>query len=156
MQETVGSEPFVLFEVAGTTYGVRSRSVQQVQMVDQVTPVPNAIPVVAGVVHVRGRVIPAINLRLRFGFQRASFDLRTRLVVVNVGGRVIGLLVDSAREFVAIAVSTIETPPEGITGLSRKYLEGIASLNGRLILILKLDEVIDVGDTEEIVAGIPS
>jgi purine-binding chemotaxis protein CheW len=121
-------------------------------MVEQITPVPNAIPVVEGVVYTRGRVIPALNLRIRFGFDRIPFDLRARLVVVNVGGRVVGLLVDTAREFIRIPASSIEPPPEGITGLSGKYLEGIASIKGRLILVLNLGAVIDVGDMEAMIA----
>jgi purine-binding chemotaxis protein CheW len=151
MSEATGSQPYILFELAGTTYAVPGLAVQQVQMVEQITPVPNAIPVVEGVVHTRGRVIPALNLRVRFGFERVPFDLRSRMVVVNVGGRVVGLLTDTAREFVHIPTSSIEAPPEGITGLSGKYLEGIASVKGRLILVLKLAEVIDVGDMEALV-----
>jgi purine-binding chemotaxis protein CheW len=150
------SQSFILFEVAGTTYAVRSESVQQVLMIEHITPVPNAIPVVEGVVHTRGRVIPVLNLRVRFGFEKVPLDLRSRLVVVNVGGRVVGLLVDTARDFVAIPDASIEPPPDGITGLSGKYLEGIASLKGRLVLIVRVDQVIDVGDTETMVAGLSS
>ena len=156
MQEGVVSEAFILFELAGTTYAVRSSFVQQVMMIEHITPVPNAIPVVEGVVHARGRVVPALNLRVRFGFEKVPFDLRARLLVVNVEGRVVGLLVDSAREFVRIPVASIEAPPEGIKGLTGKYLEGVVSLKGRLILVLRLDQVVDVGDTEAMVAGSPS
>jgi purine-binding chemotaxis protein CheW len=142
------TQTFVLFEVAGTTYAVRSDFVQQIDMVENVTPVPNAVAAVEGVVHSRGQVIPALNLRLRFGFVKSSFDLRSRLVVVNVDGRVVGLLVDAAREFVTIPSSSIEPPPEGITGLSSHYLEGIATLKGRLVLVLKLAEVLDLVDLQ--------
>src|SRR6185295_10625720 len=114
------------------------------------TPVPNAPAVVEGVVHTRGQVIPAINLRVRFGFEKIPFDLRTRLVVVNVGGRVVGLLVDTSREFVTIPAASITPPPEGITGLSAQYLEGIATIKGRIVLVLKLAEVIDVGETQAV------
>ena len=78
-------EPFILFELAGTTYGVRSRFVQQIEMIDDVASVPNAHPAVEGVVLVRGQVIPALNLRTRFGFERIERDLRSRLVVINTG-----------------------------------------------------------------------
>jgi purine-binding chemotaxis protein CheW len=142
------AEPFILFELAGTTYGVRSRLVQQVEMVEHVTPVPNAPPAVEGVVLARGQVIPALNLRARFGFERAAFDLRSRLVVVSTAGRTLGLIVDSAREFLRIAEAAIEPPPEAITGLSGQYLEGVATIKGRIVLILDLDEVIDVGETQ--------
>lgn len=143
-----GAEPFILFELAGTTYGVRSRFVQQIEMIEHVTPVPNAPAAVEGVVLARGQVIPALNLRARFGFERIALDLRSRLVVVNTGGRTLGLIVDSAREFLRIPETAIEPPPEAITGLSGKYLEGVATVRERIILVLDLSEVIDLRGQE--------
>ena len=137
-------EPFILFELAGTTYGVRSRFVQQIDMVEEVASVPNAHAAVEGVVLVRGQVIPAMNLRTRFGFDTIERDLRSRLVVINTGARVVGLVVDTAREFLKIPVESIEPPPEALTGLSGHYLEGIATIGERLILILNLDAVLDL------------
>ena len=96
----------------------------------------------------RGQVIPALSLRARFGFEKIPYDLRTRLVVINNGKRRVGLIVDTAREFVKLPASAIEPPPEAISGLSGKYLEGIVTLNGRLILILNLEAVIDVDNVE--------
>src|SRR5580693_9090692 len=72
-------ESFVLFELAGCTCGVRSQAVQSVEMVEHITAVPNALPFVEGVTFTRGRVIPSINLRVRFGFPRIPADLRTRM-----------------------------------------------------------------------------
>jgi purine-binding chemotaxis protein CheW len=147
------AEPFVLFELAGTTYGVRSRFVQQMEMIEHITPVPNAPPAVEGVVLARGQVIPALNLRVRFGFERVPFDLRSRLMVVNKGGRTLGLIVDTAREFLRIPAAAVEPPPEAITGLSGKYLEGIATIKDRMILVLDLDEVIDIGEHQTAAGG---
>lgn len=141
------SEPFILFELADTTYGVPSRAVQQVELVEHITPVPNAPPAVEGVIFSRGQVIPAVNLRVRFGFEKRPHDLRTRLIVVNADSRVIGLIVDSAREFISIPSSAIQPPNEAISGLKGKYLEGIATLGERMILILSLDEAINVAET---------
>lgn len=137
-------EPFILFELAGTTYGVRSRFVQQIEMIDDVASVPNAHPAVEGVALIRGQVIPALNLRTRFGFERIQRDLRSRLVVINTGSRVVGLVVDTAREFIKISAESIEPPPEALTGLSGHYLEGIASIGERMILVLNLDAVLDL------------
>ena len=137
-------EPFILFELSGTTYGVRSRFVQQIEMIDDVASVPNAHPAVEGVVLVRGQVIPALNLRTRFGFERVERDLRSRLVVINTEKRVVGLVVDTAREFIKISTESIEPPPEALTGLSGHYLEGIATIGERMILILNLDAVLDL------------
>jgi len=137
-------EPFILFELSGTTYGVRSRFVQQIEMIDDVASVPNAHPAVEGVVLVRGQVIPALNLRRRFGFEKIDRDLRSRLVVINTEKRVVGLVVDTAREFIKISLESIEPPPEALTGLSGHYLEGIATVGERMILILNLDAVLDL------------
>jgi purine-binding chemotaxis protein CheW len=93
---------------------------------------------------VRGQVIPALNLRSRFGFDRIERDLRSRLVVINNGDRVVGLIVDTAREFKKIPTESIEPPPEAHTGLSGKYLEGIATIDERMILVLNLDAVLDL------------
>ena len=143
-KDTMSLEPFILFELAGTTYGVRSHFVQQIDMIDDVAGVPNAHPALEGVVLVRGQVIPALNLRTRFGFQRIERSLRSRLVVINTGTRVVGLVVDTAREFLKIATDSIEPPPEALTGLSGHYLEGIATINERPILVLNLDAVLDL------------
>lgn len=137
-------EPFILFELAGTTYGVRSRFVQQIEMIEDVAPVPNAHSAVDGVVLVRGQVIPALNLRTRFGFDKVERNLRSRLVVVNSGARVVGLIVDTAREFIKVPTESIEPPPEALTGLSGQYLEGIVTINERMILVLNLDAVLDL------------
>ena len=87
-QETTAAGPsqtYILFSVAGTTYAVQSYQVRHMEMVEHVTPVPNAPPSVEGVVFSRGQVVPVINLRVRFGFERAQRDLRTRLLVVESG-----------------------------------------------------------------------
>ncbi len=132
------TEPFILFTVAGTTYALRSRDVAHVEMVDQVTAVPNAAHFVDGVVFSRGQVEPALNLRARFGFDKAPNDLSTRLLVVRDGARTVGLVVDSAREFVPIDPAAIQPPSAALTGLSGRYLEGVANIGDRLILVLNL------------------
>jgi purine-binding chemotaxis protein CheW len=140
------SESFILFTVAGTTYALRSRQVAHIEMVEQVTPVPNAPPFIDGVVFSRGQVVPALNLRTRFGFDRAPYDLRTRLLVVQTDGRSVGLLADSAREFLPLDTGAIQPPGAGLGDLSGRYLEGVANVGDRLILVLNLPEVIGYSD----------
>jgi purine-binding chemotaxis protein CheW len=147
------AEPFILFELANTIYGVRSQFVQQIEMIETITPVPNAPEHVDGVVFSRGQVIPAINLRARFGFPRIPIDLRTRLIIVNALGRTVGLIVDTAREFLSIASEAIQPPPEGITGLSGRYLEGIATFDKRIVIILDLTEVLNSAETIQLASA---
>lgn len=140
------AEPFILFAIAGTTYALRSRDVAHIEMVDQVTAVPNAAAFVDGVVFSRGQVVPALNLRARFGFERAPYNLKTRLLVVQAQGRSVGLVVDAAREFISLDAGAIQPPSAALTGLSGKYLEGVANVGDRLILVLNLGEVLTFTD----------
>jgi purine-binding chemotaxis protein CheW len=140
---------FVLFELSGTTYALRSEDVRQLEMIEHITPVPNAAEAVEGVVFSRGQVIPAINLRTRFGFPKAEYDLRSRLIVVRAGDRSIGLIADAAREFKHIPAEAVNPPPENLSGMSGKYLDGIATLDGRIILLLNLAEVVKTAEEIE-------
>jgi purine-binding chemotaxis protein CheW len=137
------AEPYVLFELADTAYAVPSRAVERMEMVEQITPVPNAPPFVDGVVFSRGRVVPAVNLRRRFGFDKAPYDLKSRLIVVAHAGRSVGLIVDSAREFVTIPEDAVQPPPESLAGTSGNYLGGVANVADKVILILDVAEVLN-------------
>ena len=134
---------YILFSVAGTAYALPSNQVAHVEMVEEITRVPNAAPFVDGVVFSRGQVVPAVNMRVRFGFERAPRDLRARLLVVQAAGRSVGLLVDACREFLTIPSSAIQPPGDGLTGVGARYISGIATLNDRLIVILDLDSLLD-------------
>lgn len=140
------ADSFIVFSVAGTAYAIRSRDVQHMEMIDTVTRVPNAAPFVDGVVFSRGQVVPAVNLRARFGFERAPYDLRTRLLVVQAATRTLGLVADDGREFVRIPADAIQAPQDAIGGLSGDYVEGIASINGRLIVVVNLDRLVRFSD----------
>jgi len=146
-EQKANSETYILFEISGTTYGVSSRSVQQMEMVEHITPLPNAPPFVEGVVFTRGQVIPAVNLRVRFGFEKIPHTTRTRLIVTNHAGRQIGLIVDSAREFMSIAADAIQPPPDSLAGISGKYLKGIVTVGDRVVLVIDLDELFSVEDS---------
>jgi purine-binding chemotaxis protein CheW len=142
------TDNYIVFSLAGTAYALPTEVVSHVEMVDQITPVPNAPPTVEGVVFSRGEVVPAVNLRVRFGFERIVLDLRSRLLVVRHDRRSTGLLVDEAREFLVIPPAAIHPPGESLAGLSGKYLRGIATLGDRMILILNLSEVLSVSAVE--------
>jgi len=145
--ENANVRPFVFCELAGTTYAVESQAVQQMEMVEHITPVPNAPSFVDGVVFARGQVVPVVNLRARFGFPRAANDAKTRLMVVSHEGRTVGLLVDSAREFVTLPEEAVKPPPEAVTGLSGRYLTGIATMGDRVVLVLNIREVLNFQDS---------
>jgi purine-binding chemotaxis protein CheW len=147
------TDQFIIFELAGTAYALPSERVAHVEMVEAVTRVPNAPHFVDGVVFSRGAVVPAVSLRARFGFPREPYAARTRLLVVHAAGRTVGLIVDSAREFLKLPEAAIKPPHEAISGLSGRYLAGIATLGDRMILVLDLDAVLNPEDPEIAAAG---
>ena len=113
------TDQFIVFELAGTAYALPSERVAHVEMVDAVTRVPNAPHFVDGVVFSRGVVVPAVSLRARFGFEREPYSSRTRLLVVHTAGRTVGLIVDSAREFIRIPADVVRPPHDSIAGPER-------------------------------------
>ena len=136
------ADNYILFTVAGTAYALPSADVAHVEMVEQITRVPNAPAFVDGVVFSRGQVVPAINLRARFGFDKAPLDLSSRLLVVHRNGRSVGLLVDACREFMPLPPDSIHPPGEALSGLSAQYVEGVAHVTDRLIVVLALERLL--------------
>ena len=137
------TDQYIVFSLGGTHYAVPTMQVAHVEMVEDITRVPNAPHYVDGIVFSRGVVVPAMSLRARFGFDRAPYDMRTRLLVVQSGTRTVGLVVDSAREFQSIPPAAIMPPGEGLSGLSGRYMRGIASIGDRLIVVLDLDALLE-------------
>jgi purine-binding chemotaxis protein CheW len=147
-------ETYVLFELSGATYAIPSSSVLHLEMLEHVTLVPNAHRAVEGVVFSRGQLIPALNLRVRFGFPREQATLRTRVLFAQVQQRTVGLIVDSAREFKKIPETVIRPIEKALTGVAGNYLKGIATIDKRLILFLDLPAVLNLDQDESLANSI--
>src|SRR5690348_10435722 len=145
------SDNYILFTVAGTSYALPSQAVAHVEMVERITRVPDSPPYVDGVVFSRGQVVPAINMRARFGFERAPLDVSSRLLVVQNRGRSVGLLVDACREFLALPQEAIHPPGDAINGIGAQYIDGVATAGERLIVVLGLERLL--GTTEHAVGA---
>jgi purine-binding chemotaxis protein CheW len=145
---SIENETYVLFELAGSVYGIPSGNVQHIEMFEHVTLVPNANPAIDGVVFSRGQVFPALNLRVRFGFAREQNTLRTRIIFIAVRGRTVGLIVDTAREFRSIAAGSARPIEETLTGIDGKYLKAMAKVGERVVLILDLEAILNVNDVQ--------
>jgi purine-binding chemotaxis protein CheW len=142
------SEPYVFFELAGALYGVHSRDVQHVDMLEHVTPVPNTAPSLEGVVFSRGQVVPALNLRVRFGLPREAHTPQTRLIFLRAHQRSVALVVDSAREFRAIAREEIRPVEETLHGIRGNYLKGVAKVRDRLAFLIDVAAVLAPEEVE--------
>jgi purine-binding chemotaxis protein CheW len=142
------AESYVIFEMAGSVYGMPSRNVQHIEMFEHVTLVPNANPAIEGVVFSRGQVFPALNLRTRFGFGKQEKTLRTRIVFTTIHDRTVGLIVDAAREFKTVPADSIQPIEETLTGINVKYLSGVVKLGDRMVLVLDLEALLNIEDVE--------
>ena len=136
------AETYILFELAGAAYGVRSTDVLHIDLLEHITPVPNTAAAVEGVVFSRGQVIPALDLRARFGFPRVPATPRTRLIFLKSEQRTVALIVDSAREFRSIPADAIRPIEETLTGVNGNYLRGVATVGDRLVLLLDVAAVL--------------
>src|SRR3954465_14748558 len=113
----MSNETYVIFELAGSNYALRSQEVKHIEMLEHITPVPNTATSVEGVVFSRGQVIPAMNLRVRFGFTQEPHTLRTRIIIAQSQRRTVALIVDAAREFRSIPLEAIRPIEETLTGI---------------------------------------
>ena len=150
------TQPFILFEVAGATYAVKADLVQQVEMLDLLTRVHKAPDFVEGVTSIRGQVIPVVSMRKRFQMEEVEHTMRTRLIVIRLDERRIGMLVDSAREFVCLSPDQILPAPEGLSGPGVEYLEGVVNLSDRLILVINLHRLFGASEKEVLTEEYPA
>jgi purine-binding chemotaxis protein CheW len=138
------AETYILFELGSTVYGINSRDVLHIEMLEHIAPVPHTAPAVEGVVFSRGQVVPALNLRRRFGLPPQEATLRTRLVFIRFHGRTVALMVDSAREFRPIAAGAVRETATTLHGIEGNYVQGAATVGDRTVLLLDLNVVLDL------------
>ncbi len=132
----------VLFKVADTEYVLPAADVLHMESFSGATRVPGTLPYVAGVVQIRSRVVPVIDLRARFGLPRIEPTLDSRVVVVQHGERVIGMLVDSAREVLNIQVDQFRPPPEIISEQAAGFVTSVAQAGPRLVMLMDFGKVV--------------
>jgi purine-binding chemotaxis protein CheW len=139
-------DTYILFVVGNSNYAIDTKWVQRIEMINQITHVPNTPAFMEGIFYLRGQVVPVLNLRTLFGLERRSPDLRSRLVVVQMNKRVVGLQVDSAREFIHFQAEQILPLPDDLAGPGVEYLQGIVSIEERLILVISLNQLLNRED----------
>jgi purine-binding chemotaxis protein CheW len=152
-QTTESEEQVVVFELAGESYGVEIGHVQEIIRPPSITAVPRAPRYVEGVINLRGRVIPVINLRTRFGLPEADTSRTARIVVLEIDGHTIGAAVDAVSEVLRIPQSVVEPPGATLTGPETAHLRGIAKLDERLVILLDLSRILDAAETHVTVAA---
>jgi purine-binding chemotaxis protein CheW len=126
------------FRIGNETYGVRIASVREIVRVPDITIVPNAPEAIEGVINLRGRIIPVMDLRKRFGSSAVQPDKKNRILVVELDNKLLGLIVSSASEVLKIPSSEIEPPGRLFAEGESSYVTGVGKLKGRLIILLDI------------------
>ena len=133
------------FHVGQEEYGLDILRVQEIIRVQQLTRVPNAPEAMDGVMNLRGKIIPVIALRKRFGLEQIPTDRQTRIVVVEVQGTVLGFIVDSVSEVLRIPADTVAPPPH-LGRVKQEYVSGVGKLNERLLILLDVEQLMSGDD----------
>jgi purine-binding chemotaxis protein CheW len=133
---------FVMFKVGNADYVIPASSVLELESFTGATEVPGAPSFLRGLLNIRGRVVPAIDLRTRFGLARTEPTIDTRVVVGQIGTRVVGLVVDAAREVVSLSSEAFRPPPEIIVEQTQGFVQAIAEAGQRLVMLLDFPKVI--------------
>ena len=132
----------VAFRVGNADYVVSANDVLHLESFSEATHVPGAPAFVAGLVQVRGKLVPVVDLRTRFGLEPAQRSLDNRVIVVKVGTRVAGLLVDSAREVLRLDETKFEPPPELVESHASGFVKAVAAQAQRLLLVVDVPRLI--------------
>ena len=147
------TEHLAIFLLDREEYGVDVRQVQEIRRVGEITAVPRAPEFVRGVVNLRGRILPVLDFKRKLGLGEVIIERATRIVVVRVRERVLGLLVDGASQVLKVPVSRIEPPPEEVVDRGGDYIRGVAKLDDRLVILVDLERALGLEIGEAPAAG---
>jgi purine-binding chemotaxis protein CheW len=136
----------VTFSIGEEEFGVEILKVQEIICTMEITKVPRAPEFVEGVINLRGKVIPIIDLRRRFGLDSKKHDKHTRIIVIEINNMIVGFIVDSVSEVLRIPAGTVEPPPPVVAGMESDYISGVGKLQDRLLILLDLDRLLSHED----------
>lgn len=143
--QSTGSDPviqLVTFRLKDETYGINVMQVQEVLRVSEIAPVPGAPGYVLGIINLRGNVVTVIDTRTRFGLPTTELDDSSRIVIIESDQQVVGILVDSVAEVVELRQSEIDTAPSIGSEESSRYIQGVASRDDDLLIVVDLNKLL--------------
>ena len=144
IEETVNEVQLVAFKLLDEEYGVSILNVQEIRDMTDITRVPYAPDYIKGVINLRGSVLPVIDLKKRIGLADAPYTPKTRIIIMKLQDISIGMIVDAVTEVLTVD-GNHAAPPKSISNDARnKYINGIGNVDGRLVIMLNLDEIVDL------------
>jgi len=143
----------VTFHLGQEEFGIDILKVREIIRPMAITMVPRSAHFIEGVINLRGRVIPIVNLRRRFGMQPKEFNSQTRIIDIELGEIIVGFIVDSVAEVLRIPANTVEDPPAIISGIQSDYVRGVGKVDDRLLILLDLDKLVASEDVDSLPLG---
>jgi purine-binding chemotaxis protein CheW len=140
----------ISFSVGAEEYGIDIQTVREVIRNHRITPLPRAPSFLKGVINLRGGVIPIIDLRERFGAAVTEFTAESRVIVVEIDARPVGMVVNSVSHVLRVAMSEIEEAPDWVGGLTNAYVRGIVRVEEKLVVLLNTDALLTGSEMQEI------
>jgi len=140
----------VTFRLDVEEYAVDILSVQEINVMQDITRMPNCPDYMEGIVNLRGKVIPVVNLRKKFGMKVRSDEGMGKIMITDIHGMIIGLVVDSVNEVLRIPAHIVEPPPALSMNTDTKYIKGIAKMQDRLIILIQLEKLFDLAELSSI------
>jgi len=142
-----GFSQVVSFRLANEEYGLNIMNVQEIILFGEITQIPEVPSYIRGLINLRGKVIPIVDLRRRFGLEASPPSEQTRIVVVNGGsGITFGVVVDAVTEVLRVEPDQVEPPPAGLAGLDRSYIHGLLKQEERIMILLNMECVLSQDD----------
>lgn len=144
------------FSLAGEEYGVDILAVREIRSWSRVTRIPQTPDYVLGVLNLRGAVVPIMDLRLRFGLKRESYGDDTVMIVVAIGERLFGIVVDAVSDVIDIDPAAIKPVPDMGAVVETRYLKGLATHVERMVMLLDVEKLMRPEDVETLEAALPA
>jgi purine-binding chemotaxis protein CheW len=157
LSSTAAGRPleFLSFTLGEEEYGIDIQKVQELRGYDAVTRIANAPEFIKGVVNLRGIIVPIIDMRIKFALGEPTYDQFTVVIVLNIGGRVVGMVVDSVSDVITLSAEQIKPAPEMGSALDTDYLIGLGTLDERMLILVDIDRLMsseEMGLVERVAA----
>ena len=142
------SMQLVSFTVGDEAYGVNIAKVQEIIRMPEITHLPQTDDYIKGIINLRGNIIPIIDMRMRFNMSETQYSDITRVIVLSIQEKLIGIVVDSVSKVLEIAANEVEDAPDIINGLSKEYINGVGKIDDNMIIILDTDKVLTADEID--------
>ena len=146
-EQAQGSE-YLTFTLAGETYGLDILKVQEIRGYDSVTRIANTPEFIKGVINLRGVIVPIVDLRIKFHTPEVSYHEFTVVIIINVLGKVVGIVVDGVSDVVELPAQNIKPPPELGAALDTRYITGLGTLNDQMLILVDIEKLIASDELE--------